>query len=62
MPPKLVEPAISAGCPAGGVVLDPFMGTGTTLEVAVSLGRSAIGIELNPDYVRLAEERMAACA
>lgn len=58
-PPKLVEPCVLAGCPAGGVVLDPFAGSGTTLEVALRLGRDAIGIELNPDYVRLAEKRLA---
>jgi len=49
------------GCGAGwrpGVVLDPFMGSGTTLKVARELGRSAIGIELNPGYVKIAKKRI----
>lgn len=40
------------------LILDPFAGSGTTLKVAVERGRSAIGIELNPEYVKLAERRM----
>jgi len=59
MPPDLVEPCIKAGCPAGGVVLDPFAGSGTTLAVAANLGRDGIGCELNPAYITLAEERIA---
>ena len=59
-PRKLVEPCILAGCPKGGVVLDPFSGTATTGEVALSLGRRYIGIELNHDYQRLAEQRLRA--
>ena len=59
MPPDLVEPCVKAGCPEGGTVLDPFAGSGTTLAVALSLGRSAVGIELNPEYVQLAERRIA---
>jgi len=58
MPPKLVEPCILAGCPVGGVVLDPFAGSGTTGAVAASLGRNFVGIELNPAYVALAEQRI----
>jgi len=49
------------GCNAGfepGVVLDPFIGSGTTAVVAKSLGRNYIGIELNPDYIKLAEQRL----
>lgn len=46
-PRKLVEPCILAGCPAGGVVLDPFFGSGTTGEVAQTLGRHFIGIDLD---------------
>jgi DNA modification methylase len=57
-PPALVEPCIKAGCPVGGVVLDPFFGAGTTGLVAMRLGRACIGIELNPDYVRIAEKRL----
>ena len=59
MPPDLVEPCILAGCPEGGTVLDPFAGSGTTLAVAATLERNAVGCELNPDYVKLAYERIA---
>jgi DNA modification methylase len=58
MPPDLVEPCIKAGCPEGGTVLDPFAGSGTTLAVAAELGRNAIGCELNPAYIALAEQRI----
>lgn len=58
-PPELIETPIKAGCPKGGVVLDPFMGSGTTALVARRLGRHFIGIDLNPAYVRMARERMA---
>ncbi|MBW1779358.1 MAG: site-specific DNA-methyltransferase [Deltaproteobacteria bacterium] len=57
-PPKLVEPCILAGCPEGGIVLDPFMGSGTTGSVALVEGRRFIGIELNADYCALARERI----
>ena len=56
-PPELVETPIKAGCPPGGVVLDPFGGSGTTSKVARRLGRSSIIIELNPDYLELVKER-----
>lgn len=58
MPPDLVEPCIKAGCQEGGTVLDPFAGSGTTLAVAAKLGRNAIGCELNPEYIALAEQRI----
>ncbi len=57
-PPKLIEPCILAGCPVGGTVLDPFSGTGTTAMVSVQHGRSAIGLELNPEYMAMACERI----
>jgi DNA modification methylase len=57
-PPDLIEPCILAGCPEGGVVLDPFVGSGTTLLVATQHHRRAIGIELNPDYIKIAERRL----
>jgi DNA modification methylase len=57
-PPDLVAPCIKAGCPAGGTVLDPFAGSGTTLQVAEANGCKAVGIELNPDYCRLIEQRL----
>lgn len=57
-PKKLVEPCILAGCPPGGVVLDPFFGSGTTGEVAQALGRHYIGIELNRGYEELQYRRL----
>lgn len=57
-PPDLVRPCILAGCPEGGVVLDPFMGSGTTALVAKGIGRDYIGIELNPEYKAIAERRL----
>lgn len=57
-PPRLVKTPILAGCPKGGIVLDPFIGSGTTAIVARRLGRRFIGIELNPKYVRLAKDRI----
>lgn len=55
-PPKLIEPCILAGCPADGVVLDPFMGSGTTAMVAIQNQRNFIGFELNPEYIKIAEK------
>jgi len=57
-PPDLIEPCILAGAPAGGVVLDPFMGSGTTAAVAVLNGRNYLGCELNPAYEELQQERI----
>ena len=56
-PPELIEPCILAGSRVGDIVLDPFLGSGTTGEVCESLGRKWIGIELNPDYVSLQKNR-----
>ena len=58
-PPDLITPMVKAGCPEGGIVLDPFIGSGTTAYVARSLGRNYLGIDLNPDYIKLAEKRLA---
>lgn len=59
-PPDLILPCIRAGSKEGDTVLDPFVGSGTTLEVAERLGRNSIGIELNEKYVReIIEPRMA---
>lgn len=58
-PPALVEPCVLAGCPAGGTVLDPFGGAGTTGLVADRLQRNAILIELNPEYAAIARRRIA---
>ena len=49
-----------AGAPFNGLVLDPFTGSGTTAAVALQHGRRFIGCELNPDYIKLAEARIAA--
>ena len=57
-PEKLVEPCVLAGSPQGGTVIDPFMGSGTTGVVAKRLGRDFVGIEINPEYCKLAEERI----
>ena len=58
MPEALVEPCILAGSKPNDTVLDPFLGSGTTLAVAKRLGRNGIGIELNPEYVTLAKNRI----
>lgn len=57
-PPDLIEPCILAGSPAGGTVLDPFGGAGTTGLVAAKHGRSAILCELNPQYAEMARARI----
>ena len=62
MPPALAERCIKAGSKPGDMVLDPFGGAGTTGLVAERLGRSATLIELNPEYARLARERITADA
>ncbi len=60
MPEGLAELCILAGCPAGGMVLDPFGGAGTTGLVAERLGRNATLIELNPEYADMARDRLRA--
>lgn len=59
-PEKLVEPCIIAGCPAGGTVLDPFAGSGTTGVVAKRLGRKFVGVEISPEYREMAIDRIQA--
>lgn len=59
MPADLAERCIKAGCPASGLVLDPFSGAGTTAMVADRLGRNATGIELNPAYAEMGRDRVA---
>lgn len=59
-PPELITPCILAGAPSGAVVLDPFIGSGTTAAVALQQGRRYLGIELNPAYLSLAEQRLSA--
>ena len=57
-PPDLIVPCILAGSRLGGVVLDPFLGSGTTAATAFEHGRDYIGIELNTDYEPLIKERL----
>ena len=52
-PEELIRPCILAGCPKDGIVLDPFMGSGTTARVAMKLDRNYIGFELNPEYCKI---------
>tara|TARA_R110000868_G_scaffold131748_1_gene341995 strand:- start:796 stop:1716 length:921 start_codon:yes stop_codon:yes gene_type:complete len=58
-PTALITPCILAGCPEGGTVLDPFGGSGTTAQVALQHRRNAILCELNPEYVKIIEKRLA---
>lgn len=58
-PSDLIEPCILAGAPVGGIVLDPFMGSGTTAQVAQNLGRQYLGCEINKDYKPLQDKRLA---
>ena len=57
-PPALIEPCILAGSRPGDIVLDPFMGSGTTAAVALRHGRRYVGCELNPEYLPLQQSRM----
>lgn len=57
-PEELIVDCIKAGCPEGGIVLDPFMGAGTTAIVARKLLRNYIGVELNEEYIRIAQNRI----
>jgi DNA modification methylase len=58
-PPDLIEPCILAGAPEGGIVLDPFMGSGTTAHTALRAGRQYVGCELNGEYIKLANKRLS---
>jgi DNA modification methylase len=57
-PQNLIADCVKAGCPENGIVLDPFMGSGTTAVVARKLGRNYIGIEINPDYIEIANRKI----
>ena len=59
-PPDLIEPCILAGCPKDGIVLDPFMGAGTTALVAWMHERNFIGCEINKKYCEITDRRLAA--
>ena len=58
-PEELIETPIKAGCPENGTVLDMFMGSGTTALVALKNNRNYVGIELNPEYIKIAEKRLS---
>lgn len=58
-PEDLIVPCIFAGCPEGGIVFDPFIGSGTTGVVAMKYDRNFIGIELNAEYIEMANERIS---
>jgi DNA modification methylase len=58
-PEDLIEIPIRACCPPGGTVLDPFMGSGTTAVAALKQQKNFVGIELNPNYIQIAEKRIA---
>jgi site-specific DNA-methyltransferase (adenine-specific) len=59
LPEELVERIIGVSSNPGDTILDPFAGSGTTLAVAARMGRSGIGCELNPEYAKIAEARIA---
>lgn len=61
-PTRLISTPVLAGSPEGGIVLDPFMGSGTTAVVAHRLGRRYIGFEANADYVSICERRLKECS
>lgn len=61
-PEELVRPCVLAGAPVGGVALDPFFGSGTVGVVAMEEGRNFIGIEINPKYVDIAQDRLRGVA
>ena len=61
-PPALIEPCILAGSRPGDIILDPFMGSGTTAAVAIQHGRKYIGCEINPEYQPLQQSRLDALA
>lgn len=58
-PIELIEPCVKAGCPDGGIVLDPFMGSGTTAQVAFINNKQYLGCELNVEYKKLQDQRIS---
>lgn len=57
-PEQLVKRCIISACPENGIVLDPYIGSGTTAKVAKEMGRQYIGIELNPKFIEMAEQKL----
>ena len=60
-PPSLIAPCILAGSQEGSLVLDPFFGSGTTGEVCLKTNRKCVGIELNSEYIEIANKRLSSC-
>lgn len=58
-PEDLIKPCILAGAPAGGIVFDPFVGSGTVVKVAQDLGRIGVGLDLKTEYLQMAKRRSA---
>lgn len=58
MPKELARRCVKAGCCHDGIVFDPFLGSGTTMQVAIEEGRRCLGVELNPEYCKLIDRRM----
>jgi len=58
-PEELLRIPILATCPEGGIVLDPFNGTGTTVSASLKLGRKGVGIDLSPEYIKTSKDRIA---
>jgi site-specific DNA-methyltransferase (adenine-specific) len=58
-PPELIKVPILATCPPEGVVLDPFVGSGTTCVVAKNFNRKYVGIDISEDYAKLARDRIS---
>jgi DNA modification methylase len=58
-PINLIMPCVLAGCPEGGIILDPFMGSGTTGKAALLNNRNFIGIEINPEYKKICDEEVS---
>ncbi len=57
-PEALIEPMVKAGCPKNGIILDLFFGAGTTGLVALKQNKKFVGIELNKEYIKIAEKRL----
>jgi DNA modification methylase len=57
-PERMIEPLIKAGCPEGGIVLDPFLGSGTVGVVAQKLGRDWLGCDISLEYCKIAKDRL----
>ena len=57
-PEDLIYPMVVAGCPKDGIILDPFSGSGTVAVVSKKNNRKYVGVDLNPDYIKISENRL----